>query len=50
MSPKRLKSVREKKARKLASFKREGMSVYARKKRGEYPPNSPYRTIWAEYA
>lgn len=40
-----------KKAAKKAGMKAGGHeSTYAKKKRGIYPPNSPYRTIWAAHA
>lgn len=40
---KRLKQQQSKRARKLAAMTRPGgMSVYARKLRGEYPPGSPF--------
>lgn len=51
VSARRRKERDAKKARKLAKMSRPGgASVYALKKRGVYPPNSPYRTIWAEHA
>lgn len=41
----------QKKAAKAASMKVGGHdSIYARKKRGIYPENSPYRTVWAQFA
>lgn len=52
MSPKRKKTLAAKKARKEANYTPAhnglGNSKYAKKCRGIYPPNSPYRTIWAE--
>lgn len=51
MSPKRARALAEKRARKAAykpSNSGTGNSVYARKCRGIYPPNSPYRTVWAK--
>lgn len=40
---------KEKAARKLAQGKPGGESKYARKIRGDYPLNSPYRTIWSQF-
>ncbi len=47
----RKKMQAERKARKEAQMKRPGAkSAYAMKRRGIYPLNSPYRTVWADYA
>lgn len=47
-SERRRKEQAAKKAKKEAAMKAPGgESVYARKRRGDYPKNSPYRTgIW----
>lgn len=51
MSPRRAELLRKRQAKKEAKRKKQGNpggeSTYAKKKRGIYPPNSPYRTIWA---
>lgn len=50
-SEKRRKLLAEKKARKEKAMKVPGhKSAYALKQRGIYPPNSPYRDRWKEFA
>lgn len=45
VSERRRKQRAEKRARKAAAMKTPGFkSIYARKRRGDYPPNSPYLT------
>lgn len=47
-SERRRKERASKKAAKEKAMKAPGFkSKYARKKAGDYPPNSPYRTVWA---
>ncbi len=49
-SEKKLKERAKRRAAKLARMKAAGgLSVYARKIAGDYPPNSPYRDRWAEF-
>lgn len=51
VSDRRKRQREAKRARKAAQMARPGRkSVYALKKQGVYPLNSPYCTIWAEYA
>lgn len=45
------KKAAAKKTRKRSDMVNPGNeSTYAKKRRGIYPPNSPYLTIWREYA
>lgn len=48
-SERRKKLMQEKKAKKKAAMANPGHeSTYAKKKRGVYPPNSPYNSIWRD--
>lgn len=46
-SKRRVEQMKKKRERKKHSMQGGGQSVYALKKKGVYPLNSPYRTIWA---
>ena len=47
---KRRKERAKRKAAKRARMKASGgLSVYARKLKGDYPSNSPYRDQWSEF-
>jgi hypothetical protein len=41
---------KKKAAKKSGQANPGGASVYALKRKGQYPQNSPYRTVWAEHA